>query len=484
MWAIIVALLVMLVGCSSGGGGGTSDATPTSSAPASPAGLIWGRTAGSQESLFRSQSDGSGQVTLVDEQGIRATFAKLAGSLVIYQTQAVPFSGGDQRDIWKVSTSGVGRQALANATDDEIVRDVVGSRVIYDQIISLPSGVRLNDLTSVVTDGSGRAVIAAAVRTPGSESIANYEGSVAGKVVYSRNSGLYSLLPDGSDLRPLVNAPGSPSGQYTFTGMQGSVGSSVIFSARPSSPPLPDLYDVPVNSGAIVPLASDPDNDFLGGVNGNRVVYHRCSGPCDLYSVASDGSGTVPLSTDPGNEFLEEMVGGRIVYTRSVNGQTDIYSVNADGTNPVPLATSPANEGVEGKVGSRVIFRRTDSNGNDNLYSIQADGTGGEIPLATFSEDDSFGGVVGSRVIFERIMGSNVMSSPRALYSVLSDGTGLEQLTPGTSLDEFAGAAGGFACFERTQSGQRDLLCVPADGSSPAVPIAATSADEYFITGL
>jgi len=484
MWTLIVALLMMLVGCGGGGGGGnSSDATPTGSAPAAPAGVIWGRTAGSQESLFRSQSDGTGQVTLVDEPGIRATFAKLSGSLVIYQTQAVPFSGGDQRDIWKVSTSGTGRQAIANAADDEIVRDVIGSRVIYDQIISLPSGVRLNDLTSVVTDGSGRQVIAPAVRTPGSESIANYEGSVSGKVVYRRNNELHSLLPDGSDPRPLVNAPGSPSGQYTVTGMQGLIGSAVIYSARPSSQFFPDLYDVPVNGGALVPLASDPDNDILGGVAGNRVVYHRCNGPCDLYSVVGDGTGTVPLSTDPGNKFMQEIVGGRVVYTRSVNGQTDIYSVNLDGSNPVPLATSPSDEGVEGAVGSRVIFRRT-VGGLDNLYSIQADGSGGEIPLATFPEDDSFGGVVGSRVIFERVMGSNVMTSPRALYSVQADGTGLKQLTPGTSLDEFAGAAGGFACFERTQSGQHDLLCVPADGSGPAVPIAATSADEYFITGL
>lgn len=483
MWALIVALLMMLVGCSSGGGGSTSDPALTSSAPASPAGVIWGRTAGSQESLFRSQSDGSGQVTLVDEPGIRATFAKLAGQLVIYQTQAVPFSGADHRDIWKVSTSGTGRQALANTTDDELVRDVVGSRVIYDQGFSLPSGVQLIDLTSVVTDGTGRQVIGQAVRTPGSESIANYEGSLGGRVVYRRNNELHSLLPDGSDPRPLVNASGSPSGQYTIIGMQGSIGSSVIYSAKPSSQFFPDLYDVPVTGGAIVPLASDPDNDILGGVAGNRVVYHRCNGPCDLYSVAGDGTGTVPLSTDPGNEFMEEIVGGRVVYTLSVNGQKDIYSVNLDGSNTVPLAASASNEDVAGVVGSRVIFRRS-VGGLDNLYSIQADGSGGEIPLATFPEDDSFGGVVGSRVIFERVMGSNVMTSPRALYSVQADGTGLEQLTSGTSLDEFAGAAGGFACFERAQSGQHDLLCVPADGSGPAVPIAATSADEYFITGL
>lgn len=481
MW-LIVAFLVMLVGCSSGGGS-TSDPAPTGSSTPSPAGVIWGRSTGSQESLFRSQTDGSGQVTLADEPGVRATFSKLAGSLVVYQTQPVPSAGLDQRDIWKVSVSGTGRQVLANAADDEVVRDVVGSRVIYDVVFSLPSGVRLNDLTSVVTDGSVRQTLGPAVRTPGSESIANYEGTVAGRVVYRRNNELHSVLPDGSDPRPLVNAPGSPSGQFTVIGMQGSVGTSVIYSARPSSQFVPDLYDVPVNGGAIVPLAADPDNDFLGGVSGNRVVYHRCGGPCDLYSVSGDGTGSTSLSTDPDNEFVDEIVGGRIIYTRSVNGQTDLYSVNADGTNTVPLATSPSNEAVVGTAGSRVIFRRT-VGGLDDLYSIQADGSGGEIPLATFAEDDSFGGVVGSRVIFERVMGSSVMISPRALYSVQADGTGLEQLTPGTSLDEFAGAAGGFACFERTQSGQRDLWCVPADGSAPAEPIATTSADEYFITGL
>lgn len=303
----------------------------------------------------------------------------------------------------------------------------------------------------------------------------------------SDSNDLFSLLPDGTDFRQLTTIPRGPNGEFTLLGMRGMVGTQVIYAAL-SSQFVPDLFAVPVTGGVVTTLASSPDNEFLGDVVGSRVVYHRCAilpnfeaGQCDLYSVQSDGSATVALSTNPGNEFVAEIVGTRIVYTRSVGGQTDIYSGNVDGSGTVPLATHPQPETVAGVVGSRVIFRRT-IGGLDDLYSIQADSTGGEIALATFPEEDSFAGVVGTRVIFERVMGPSIMSSPRQLYSVQADGSGLVPLTPGTERDEFAGAAGDFACFERSQGDQRDLWCVPADGRTPAAPIATTGADEYFVT--
>lgn len=437
--------------------------------------------------LFRSQTDGSGVVPLADEPGVNASFSRLVGSTVLYQTQSVPFTGFDHRAIWRVEVTGMGRQSLAQTVTDNILRDVAGPWVVYEAVPFTVS--RLSDLTSVLLSGTSTRVLAAAVMMAGQESQATYEGHLAGRVVYQRGNNLFSLLPDGSDLRQLTTIPRGPNGEFTFLGMRGTVGTSVIYAVL-SSQFVPDLFAVPVAGGAAVTLAADPDNDFLGGVVGSRVVYHRCpfsngnGGPCDLYSVESNGSSTVALSTNPGNEFVAEIVGGRVIYTRSVSGQTDVYSVDVGGMSTVPLATTPADEAVAGAVGSSVIFRRT-KGGLDDLYSIQADGTGDEIALATFPEDDSFAGVVGTHVIFERVMGPNIMTSPRALYSVQADGSGLVQLTSGTTQDEFAGAVGDFACFERTQGNhQRDLWCVPADGRTPAMPIATTDMDEYFVTGL
>jgi len=484
---LVLLLPLTLVSC---GGGGTAEAPPSPSLTSSPpaqASVIWGRGGMSSRdpaALFLSQTDGSGVVTLADEPGVRASFTKLVGSTVFYQTQSVPFTGFDHRAIWRVEVTGTGRQALAQTVSDNILRDVVGPWVVYDAVPFTVS--RLSDLMSVHLSGTPTHVLAAAVTTVGQESLATYEGQLAGRVVYQRGNDLFSLLPNGTDLRQLTTIPRGPNGEFTLLGMRGTVGMSVIYAVL-SSQFVPDLFAVPVTGGAVTTLAADPDNDFLGGVVGTRVVYHRCpfvndeAGPCDLYSVESNGSATVALSTNLGNEFVAEFVGSRVVYTRTVGRQRDIYSVNADGSGTASLATNPSDESVAGMVGSRVIFRRTIAR-LDDLYSRQADGTGGEIALATFPEDDSFAGVVGARVIFERVMGPNILSSPRALYSVQADGSGLVLLTTGTTQDEFVGAAGDFACFERTQGNQRDLWCVPADGSAPAQPVATTAADEYFVT--
>jgi len=59
----------------------------------------------------------------------------------------------------------------------------------------------------------------------------------------------------------------------------------------------------------------------------------------------------------------------------------------------VPLATSSDGESLGGVTASgRVIFRRTIGGTQNDLFSVNADGTG-LVPLATSSDNEVFAGV-------------------------------------------------------------------------------------------
>lgn len=375
-------------------------------------------------------------VTLADEPTVTNDVTRLAGSNVLYMTQDGQIGGPGPRDIWTVNINGTGKHVLANSAEDEIIRDAIGPWMLYDVVpTTFP---KLSDLASVQLDGTGRQIIAPAVHTIGSELFAFYERQAGSRAVFSRGNDLFSILPDGTDLRQLTTIPRGPNGEITFLGTGGTVGTQVIYSVF-STQSVPDLFAVPVTGGPVVTLADGPEYKWLGAVVGSRVVYHRCAvnpstlfvGQCNIYSVQSDGSGTVALSTHPDNEI------------------------------------------VQGVIGSQVIVRRNRS-GFDELYSINADGSGGEIAILTLSvQSDFVEGIVGSRVILTRATG---------LWSIHADGSSLVQLTAGT--DRFGGASGAFVCFERGPSDQRDLWSVAADGSAPAVPIATTDADEYFVISM
>lgn len=437
---LLLLLPLILVSCS---GGGTTDAPPSSSPAPAQAGVIWERAEGMHRTLFRSQTDGSEQVTLADELEVSADNSRLVGSTVLYHTDSVSLPGLDHRSIWRVELTGTGRQALAQNDTDNILRDVVGSWVIYDAgSLTFPTS---SVLASVRLDGTARRTIAHQ---------ANYERSVGGRVVFEQQNNLVSLLPDGTDPRELVMLPRGPQGEFLFSGTRGTVGSQVIYIVVTGNSPssqVSNLLAVPVIGGPVTTLATSPDyiifDRFFGAVVGARVVYLRCpvlsnfdSGPCDVYSVRSDGTSTLALSTHPNS-------------------------------------THPDNYVVQGVVGSRVIVRRSHGEPTDELYSISADGQGGETALLTLSYLGDFVlGVVSERVIIRR--GSS-------LWSIRADGSSLVQLTSGVIESTFdVLAAGEWACFDRTPiaHGQRDLWCVPADGSGPAQPVATTAADEYFVT--
>jgi hypothetical protein len=147
--------------------------------------------------------------------------------------------------------------------------------------------------------------------------------------------------------------------------------------------------------------------------------------------------------------------------------QCDVASVRSDGQGRIALTATRDINYVQGAIGEQVIIRRSQRGGiTDSLVSIPVSG-GVETPMLTLSAQNEFvSGFIADRVIIQR---------PTGLWSLKADGTSLVQLT--TEADQFAGAAGAFACFERGQA----LWCVPEDGT--AAPTKVTE-NGMFVDGL
>ena len=119
MWKIILTFPLFLVSCSGGNtapppptsqqspGTPPGPMTPTVGPPPTPAGLIWRQ----DNVLNRSQTDGTGIVTLVNAPGFDPFTVQLSGSTVVYHVIAAPVPGLANfglYDIWQVQTNGTG----------------------------------------------------------------------------------------------------------------------------------------------------------------------------------------------------------------------------------------------------------------------------------------------------------------------------------------------------------------------------------------
>ena len=423
-----LASLVLFTACS---GGGSDVSPPTSRGIAGPsptpqASLIWLSSSG----LFRSQTDGTGLITLDSNPAMPLPYVA-SGALIVYNKGFHLPAGPPRRDVWVVHINGTGQRVLANNQDDEILRDTIGPWAIYDRT---PEELRPNNLWSSSLDGQQTRLLVEANETAGEQTFPFYHGKAAGRAIYFLGcllgkvdpacGQLHSILPNGTERRQLTSDSFNPR-------LVGTVGTRMIYSQLSENAMVPDILSVPVTGGPSTTLADSQDYEWVGLIVGSSVVYHRCE--------------VHPPSP--------------------VVGQCDVYSVNGDGSGTIALSTHPDNERVQGLIGSRVIVRRN-SGATDSLYSIPAGG-GTETHILTLEAQAEFViGIVDDRIILLR---------PSGVWSVQSDGSNLIQLT--NQRDEFAGSAGSFACLGRGDA----LWCVPVDGSAEARQVT----DEgTFVAGL
>ena len=179
-----------------------------------------------------------------------------------------------------------------------------------------------------------------------------------------------------------------------------------------------------------------------------------------------------------------------MIFTRSVGANENLYSINADGTGLVTLANSADDEWVGGITSdNRVIVNRSVGGAQVDIYIINADGTGGLNPVLVAPDSDGAYGITSNnRVLFGRSVGG----ANYDLYSINPDGSGLVVLANSADAEMMAGILQCLKCgfsegvtsnnrviFERWTGSQYDLYSINADGTGLAT-LANTADDEYY----
>jgi Tol biopolymer transport system component len=156
----------------------------------------------------------------------------------------------------------------------------------------------------------------------------------------SQMADLYTIRPDGSDLRRLTT------GQMAFEGsiIQWSPdGSKLSFASVHENVQELDVINAD-GSGLVTVISS---TNFLSGAekwspDGSKLVYQTCIGECEsagIYIVNVDGTNRYQLGDERERNFFADWSpdGTRLAFESSRNGVSSIDIINADGTGRVDV---------------------------------------------------------------------------------------------------------------------------------------------------
>jgi hypothetical protein len=290
-----------------------------------------------QYGLYSVLADGSATTPL--GTATSAYFITMAGERVIYYD-----SGGGALDIFSINADGTGRVALATTNYSEQFEGLAAGRVIYHKYAG-----QTTHLMSVRTDGTGEVEL----DTSGYD--VEFAAVTGGRVFYRRkialnNSDVFSVLPDGTDLRALA----ATTSDELYSG---TLDRRVIFACWSAQW---DMCGVDDDGTDPLALANSAQGEAFAGTVGDRVIYsirvplwlipERDVFQVDLASVKSDATGAMTLANSTDNEFFAGSAGGRVLFERWANAQRDLYAVDPDGTDASTLASSPQDEQVVGTI--------------------------------------------------------------------------------------------------------------------------------------
>lgn len=341
---------------------------------------------------------------------------------------------------------------------DETSGVVPSGQVVYSRYV----GTR-QDLYVIGEDGQNQVPLA---------TDAYYLGAANGRVIFVKPSStppyfyLYSIKADGSDPRVLSQLVNPNYGaRLTASG-------SVI--AYTGAGPVTMWRMNTELSGAVALAVSSATGQvfFCGETAGGKVVYNRRdAADYEVDIVNIDGTANTPLVTGQ-NAYCDAVTPReRVVFQRQVNGQSDLFSIKADGTGLVTLASSATeSEGYRAVTANdRVIFTRLIGNQAGiqyDLFSINADGSGGEALLTNSSDPEFFVALTtGGRVVFRRLAVLNGLFLDD-LYSINADGTGLVTLAASSDAEYYCGeTSDNRIVFNRITASGGDVYLVNADGT-------------------
>jgi Tol biopolymer transport system component len=267
---------------------------------------------------------------------------------------------------------------------------------------------------------------------------ATYPGATNGRLAFgiriNGNTDVYSVRPDGQDLRRLTDDPGfdacaaySADGQriaycsgqgggpvqvWTMrqngtdkkqvTHMSGpaifpdfsSDGRKLAFTAKPAGSPTRDIYLVGSDGSGLTRLTSGVGNNTYPAFSpdGSKIVFDSDrTGTFQVWLMNADGSGQTQLTFDaPPKDQVPDWSpdGSKISYLSDTHGIADtvspswgdIWVMNANGSNQHPITSGATYYGTAWSPdGSRIATLKVTATGGRTLYTVNAaDGSGAQ----------------------------------------------------------------------------------------------------------
>jgi Tol biopolymer transport system component len=264
--------------------------------------------------------------------------------------------------------------------------------------------------------------------------------------------------------------------------INGAIVASKCEQGAATCPPL-HLWLIDPMSGAEHALTAGADAEDTPSFSpdGSRVLFRRCpsgGANCRIAVIGADGSGEHDLTdgsagSDDYPSFSPD--GTRIAFTR---GNDQIYTMAADGTGTTPLGVVSSSAPKFSPDGASIVFSRYESGKGYRIFTVPSGG-GTPVALTLGPKDfDPSWSPDGSHIVFSRSNGN------AAIWVMDSNGANQHPLTPfalsGDDSEPTYSPDGSQIVFERTSSvqyGPSPLMVMNSDGSD-VHPV--TPASEYF----
>ncbi len=270
---------------------------------------------------------------------------------------------------------------------------------------------------------------------PATATFPGKNGRIAFVNVSGNGSDVFTMNPDGSDVR-----------QLTFFGSSGGVvccaswspdGGEVVFAAEPEGISTAQIWIVNTDGSNLHQLLNDPsgfDQDPSFSPSGSQIVFTRCVNNCTIYRMQANGTGLtalIPFDPNPDvNEFQAAYSpdGTVIAFDSFTRGGViaAIYLMNANGSN-IRQLTPAAIEAIQpdwSPDGTKVAFWVNCCDPQaPQIWTIRNDGTG-LTQLTNVQNALDFTpswSPQGDALAFER---DNTSFTSSAIYLITSNGSG------------------------------------------------------------
>jgi Tol biopolymer transport system component len=301
----------------------------------------------------------------------------------------------------------------------------------------------------------GIVAISAVVAVPGQAAFPGDNGRLAFTAFSGSRPDIFTIAPDGSDLRNHTNHPATDADADLAAD-----GSQFVFYSLRDGPA--EIYKMQLNGTGVTRLTNAPggNTEPAWSPDGSRIVFTSFrDGNAEIHVMNADGSGQKRLTNEPtaDSEPVFSPDGSKIAFSSFRNDRNrsqpvpEIYIMNADGTDQTRLTTSP--EGPEDPTGeapagnrdpdfspdgSRIVFSsRRDANdpepaaGRDfrtpEIYVMNVDGSDQtRLTNNTSFDRQPVFSPDGSKIAFRR----NRPDEVQQIFTIdADDGSGLTQLT-------------------------------------------------------